>query len=388
MTQRISRVSDVVVIGGGIVGSSVAYNAARAGLSVTLVDRADEGYATAAGAGIVAPGVGHHQDTAHNALMAEAGAYYPKLIAQLAEDGEKQTGYDAVGALLVATSEAEADLSARGPTLRAGSPGGRGAGHCRCLHARRPPGTDPLPRSRRCFGRTPYRRHSARRRTIDARGAATGRGTPWRNDPDRQRRAHEDDNGQVHVTVDGQPLPAESVVLAAGAWSASLVQALGVTLPVFPQRGQIAHLDLPETETSRWPVVLPLRGHYLLTFPSNRVVAGATRENDAGFDYRMTAGGVYEVLGQALRVAPGLSRGTLREVRIGFRPATPDGLPILGRIPGFERVYIATGHGPSGLTLGPHAGAVIVDLIRGQSIDLDLTPYAAERFQRASLPAR
>jgi D-amino-acid dehydrogenase len=374
-------VSDVVVIGGGIVGSSVAYNAARAGLSITLVDRADEGYATAAGAGIVAPGVGHHQDTAHNALMAQAGAYYPRLIAQLAEDGEEETGYDAVGALLVATTEAEAAylLEAQQFAEDRRAAGVQGIGKVAMVDGRRAqtlfPALADIPAALHITGtaRVDGRlMRGALRRAAERHGATilTGNTELMR-----------DGNGRVSVTVDGQPLSAESVVLSAGAWSASLGETLGVTLPVFPQRGQIAHLDLPQTDTSRWPVVLPLRGHYLLTFPSNRVVAGATRENDAGFDYRMTAGGVYEVLGQALRVAPGLSRSTLREVRIGFRPATPDGLPILGRIPEFERVYIATGHGPTGLTLGPHAGAVIVDLIRGAAIDLDLTPYAAERFQ-------
>ncbi len=373
--------SDVIVIGGGIVGSSVAYNAARAGMTVTLVDRADEGYATAAGAGIVAPGVGHHQDTAHNALMAEAGAYYPRLIAQLAEDGDEETGYDAVGALLVATTEAEAAylLEAQRFAQDRRAAGVQGIADVSMIDGRQAgalfPALADVPAALHIAGtaRVDGRlMRGALRRAAERHGATilTGNAALAR-----------DGDNRVEVTLDGGRLPADSVVLAAGAWSAPLGQALGVSMPVFPQRGQIAHLDLPETDTSRWPVVLPLRGHYLLTFPSNRVVAGATRENEAGFDYRVTAGGVYEVLGQALRVAPGLSRGTLREVRVGFRPATPDGLPILGRIPGFEHVYIATGHGPTGLTLGPHAGAVVVDLIRGATIDLDLTPYAAERFQ-------
>jgi D-amino-acid dehydrogenase len=375
-----------VVIGGGIVGSSVAYNAARTGLNVTLVDRADEGYATAAGAGIIAPGVGHHQDTAYNALMVQAAAYYPNLVAWLAADGEEETGYDAVGALLVATTEAEAAYlhEARHFADDSRAAGVQGIGKVSMLDGRQARALFPalvdapaalhIAGTARVDGRL---MRGALRRAAERHGATilTGNAEFLRDGTDR-----------VIVTVDGQPLPAENVVLAAGAWSASLGKTLGVTLPVFPQRGQIAHLELPETDTSRWPVVLPLRGHYLLTFPRNRVVAGATREDDAGFDYRMTAGGVYEVLGQALRVAPGLSQATLREIRVGFRPATPDGLPILGLLPGFEHIYVATGHGPNGLTLGPHAGAVIVDLIRSTAVDFDLTPYAAERFQGETRP--
>jgi D-amino-acid dehydrogenase len=378
-----SGASDVVVIGGGIVGASVAYNAARAGLSVTLVDRADEGYATAAGAGIIAPGVGHHQDSGYNALVARAAAYYPTLIAWLAADGEEQTGYDVVGSLLVATTASEAEylLEAQHFADDRRSAGVQGIGKISMIDGRRAQALFPaladvsaalhIAGTARVDGRL---MRAALRRAAERHGARIVSG-----DVDLGRAG-----SRVRVTVDGQPLPAENIVLASGAWTASLGETLGVTLPVFPQRGQIVHLELPETDTSRWPVVLPMRGHYLLTFPPNRVVAGATRENDAGFDYRMTAGGVYDVLGQALRVAPGLSLATLREVRIGFRPATPDGLPILGRVPSFDHLYVATGHGPNGLTLGPQAGAMIVDLIRGAAIDLDLTPYAVERFQGLS----
>src|SRR5258708_5061303 len=87
--------------------------------------------------------------------------------------------------------------------------------------------------------------------------------------------------------------------------------------------------------------------------------AGATRESAGGFDVRMTAGGVYEALGEALRVAPGLATATLKEVRVGLRPASPDGLPLLGRLPGYENVLVATGHGASGLQLGPYSGALM-----------------------------
>jgi D-amino-acid dehydrogenase len=100
----------------------------------------------------------------------------------------------------------------------------------------------------------------------------------------------------------------------------------------------------------------------------------------------MTAGGVREALDEALRVAPGLADATLQEVRIGLRPASPDGLPLLGRIPGSARLYVATGHGASGLQLGPYSGALVADLALGQSsatdlgVGLDLTPFAPGRF--------
>jgi len=182
------------------------------------------------------------------------------------------------------------------------------------------------------------------------------------------------------VAAKGQPLPAESVILAAGAWSAPLAASAGVTVPVYPQRGQIVHLEMPGVDTSSWPVVLGFHSHYLVAFPPNRVVAGATREDGMGATYAVTAGGVHEVLSEALRVAPGLSAAAIREVRVGFRPIMPDQMPALGRAPGVDNLIIATGHGPYGLQLGPYSGALAARLALGLDPGLDLTPYDPARF--------
>ena len=100
-----------------------------------------------------------------------------------------------------------------------------------------------------------------------------------------------------------------------------LLRPTGLAVPVEPQRGQIMHISLGEVDTSRWPVLLPgAGGHYMLAFDGGRIVAGATRETGSGFDYRITPGGLAEILEQALAVAPGLAGGTYTETRVGFRP--------------------------------------------------------------------
>src|SRR5690606_831870 len=100
-----------------------------------------------------------------------------------------------------------------------------------------------------------------------------------------------------------------------------------------------------------------------------------------GFDRRLTAAGVHEVLSEALRVSPGLGQATIEEMRIGFRPASPDQIPVLGQAPGYRNLFLATGHGPSGLQLGPFSGAIVADLALGIPSPLDLSPYSADRFQ-------
>jgi D-amino-acid dehydrogenase len=183
------------------------------------------------------------------------------------------------------------------------------------------------------------------------------------------------------VRVEDQTIAADAVIVASGAWSSTIGESLGVNIPVYPQRGQIVHLDVPETSTSTWAIVVGYHSHYIVTFPTNRVVVGATREDTPGFDYRMTASGVNEDLSEALRIAPGLATATLHEVRVGFRPASPDGMPILGLAGDVSNVYICTGHGPSGLQLAPYSGAAIADMVLGTPVAADLSPMSPARFQ-------
>ena len=79
------------------------------------------------------------------------------------------------------------------------------------------------------------------------------------------------------------------------------------------------------------------------------------------------------------RIAPGLADSTVTEFRVGIRPYSPDGRPYIGAIPGIVNGWVCTGHGPSGLTVGPYSGRVIADVITGQTPHLDLTPYVVDR---------
>ncbi len=376
---------DVIVIGGGIVGASATYALARRGARVTLVDRGDVGQATASGAGILSPGTSIRPLPAFFAIGRPASAYYDTLLAQLAEDGETETGYAVAGLLHVATS---AEEGARLPEL------------ARLFVERRAAGFGQVGDVSEITGDEARARFPALGPAILGAVATTGAArVDGRLLRDALRRAAERRGARIvigdaaleiaaaggrvdAVLVGGERQAAGTVIVAGGAWSAALGEALGVALPVFPQRGQIAHLALPGSVTGGWPIVVGFHAHYLLTFAPERVVAGATRESESGFDARMTAGGVHEALVEALRVAPGLGGATLVEVRIGLRPASPDGLPLLGWLPGYDNVLVATGHGPSGLQLGPYSGAVVAGLALGEPAPLALEPFAVERFAR------
>lgn len=376
--------TDVVVIGGGLLGWAAGYRLAKRGRRVAVVDRADPGYATGAGAGIIAPGTSLAASPAFYALGKLAVEEYDRLIPDLAADGAPDTGYGRVGMLFVARDEAEL---ARLPEAfrRMESRRAEGMGNIGALawidpaeaKARFPALMDVtaaihVPDAARVNGRS---LRDALRHAATARGAqAIAADAVVDRSGDR-----------AAVTVEGETVTPEAIVIAGGAWSPALAAALALDLPIYPQRGQIVHFDLPGTDTSAWPILEWFGSHYMLAFPGSRVVCGATREHDSGYDPRLTAAGVREVLDVALGIAPGLAQATLAEVRVGLRPFSPDGLPVLGRAPGLANVYLCTGHGPSGLQLGPVSGAIVAELIDGEAPPLPLAPYAPERYQGAVL---
>ncbi len=180
------------------------------------------------------------------------------------------------------------------------------------------------------------------------------------------------------VRAGADRIGADGVVVAAGAWTGQVCAAAGCPLPIRPQRGQIIHARLSGADTARWPVVLPPGDPYLLGFPEGRIVIGATRE-DAGFEHQVTVGGMSSLLAPGLRLAPGLSEATLLETRIGFRPVTADGRPVLGRLA--DGLFVATGHGREGLTAGPWSGLAVSALALGEQPPTDLVPFGPARFR-------
>ena len=370
-----SHAPEIVVVGGGIVAASVAYHLTRDGASVVVIDSDLPGPATAAGAGIVCPWTRPEDATCR--LAAEGARYYPELIAMLAEDGQTDTGYAKVGALSVS-----ADLD-RLRTISA------------LLHSRLadrpeigevtvvPPGEParqfpPLDHGLAGVWIGGAARIDGRAIRDSLLGAAVSKGAR------RVRGAaalEESADRVTGVRVGTNRIPADTVVVAAGAWTGQVCADIGWQLPIGPQRGQIVHAELAGADTGSWPVIVPPHDPYLLAFPAGRIVFGATRE-DAGFDYRLTVGGISGVLAAALELAPGLREATLLETRIGFRPATSDGSPLIGRLT--DGLVVATGNGAEGLTAGPWTGRAAAALALGKQPPSDITPFDPARFATAA----
>jgi D-amino-acid dehydrogenase len=362
----------VIVVGSGVVGASCAYTASCLGAEVLLADAAMPGQATAAGAGIVCPwSSALADDPVWYDLACASVRYLPGLVQELAERGPADVGYRQVGALILARSaqeqrEAQQRILAR----RAGADE---IGDVAALTGPEARGLFP-PLREDCTAvwvggacRVDGRRLAdALARAAVARGAVI---TAGRAELVCQR------GRAAGVMVKGQVIEADAVVAATGAWTGSFLDPAEVAVAVTPQRGQIVHLSVEPADTGRWPVVLPAgSGHYLLAFDGSRVVAGATREDGAGFDRRVTAGGLGEIMRQALAAAPGLAGARYLETRVGFRPMGPDARPLLGPVSGVDGLVVASGLGANGLTMGPYAGAIAARVALGQPTGIDLAP--------------
>ncbi|MFB6161072.1 MAG: NAD(P)/FAD-dependent oxidoreductase [Haloferacaceae archaeon] len=377
---------DIVVVGGGIAGSACGHRLARAGADVRLFDRGDEGRATDAGAGIVSPPTSSRSaDDAWLRLAVEAADRYPDLVAELG-DAVGRAGYAPHPLLRVALPGEEssfdralADLRERGDRLGVPDLDAVTTLDPADARARFPP----LGEVTRALLYEGAARVDGRRFAAACREAGEAAGlVVERGDVERLRVA---DGAVTGVVVDGEPVDADAVVVAGGAWSGAFADDLGVPVPVEPMRGQIVHLDAgrggDDPATGDWPILTTTGHGYVVPWPEGHVVAGATYEEGSGFVPYPDVAGVRTVLDRTERAAPGLASAAFEEVRVGLRPATPDGRPVVGGVPGVEGAYVATGFGPTGLTIGPYAGEVVADLALGRDPGVDLGAFAVGRFR-------
>ncbi|RDW17568.1 FAD-dependent oxidoreductase [Oceanobacillus arenosus] len=360
----------IIIIGSGILGASTAYFLAKQGAEVVIIDRKQKGQATDAAAGIVCPWISQRRNKAWYRLAKNGAGLYPDLIDQLAKDGEADTGYSRVGAISLHTDENKL-IAIRDRALKRLEDAPE-IGEVTLLDVEQTRSLFPI--------------LSDAYRSVHISGAARVDGRKLRDSLLRAAAKHGAStiigdaslvgvgNKIIGVSVNDTTIVADTVIAAAGAWMNELFEPLDISFDVTPQKAQIMHVQLPNVDTSNWPVVMPPSSQYMLAF-DDRIVIGTTHENDTGFDTRVTVGAAHEIIGHAMEIAPGLSNATILETRVGFRPFTPGFLPVIGALPGYDGLYLANGLGSSGLTMGPFIGKQLANLALGNELEIDLADY-------------
>ncbi|MGD6871372.1 NAD(P)/FAD-dependent oxidoreductase [Sutcliffiella horikoshii] len=362
---------NIVIIGAGILGASAAYHLAKAGKNVTVIDRFDKGQATDAAAGIICPWISQRRNKAWYNMVKNGAKYYPTLIDQLEADGETETGYNRVGAISLHKDKEKLEkMAERAIKRRDEAPE---IGEVTILSPEKTKELFPVLSDE--YG------------SVHVSGGAKVNGRALRNALKNAAKKHGaqflegdaglevKDNQVTSVTLGEERVEADLFIVTGGAWAQEIFLGLGLKFEVVPQKAQIVHLEIDTKKTKDWPVVMPPNNQYILSFDDGRIVVGATHEDDAGFDARVTAGGMNEILSKAFEIAPSLSEGTILETRVGFRPFTPGFLPIIGKLPNHDNVLIANGLGASGLTSGPFLGAELARLAMREQTVLDISNY-------------
>jgi glycine oxidase len=353
----------VVIVGGGVIGLACAWRAAQRGLDVVVCERERPGAgASNVAAGMLAPvGEATWGEDRLLELALASHRLWPGFARELAAASGEEVGYLELGALHVALDRDEADELRRRFALMAEhgldaewlapsrcrelepglAPGGNGG-----VHAPHEAGVDP-----RALTAALAMAATAAGATIEIAEVVSG--------------VYVDERLAGVRTADGAEHRADAVVLAAGSWSAAEWLPPEARPPIRPVKGQILTLAGPPSRPVCERIVAGER-FYAMPRGDGRLVVGATVE-EQGFDTRVTAGGVHELLREAYRLLPDVDELELLGAAAGLRPGTPDNLPLVG--PGALRgLVLATGHHRNGILLAPYTAERVAALLASAQV--------------------
>jgi glycine oxidase len=374
---------DVAVVGGGVIGLTVAWRAAQRGLRVVVLERDDfGGGASWVAAGMLAPvteATLSEQAVLRLGLASAQG--YPAFVEELHGASGTDPGYLPWGMIVVARDRDEAEALDRELEMR----------HRLGLSVKRL-----LPSEARSLvpSLAPAVRlalevagdHAVDPRRLGAAlvVAARDAGVELRAGVE-VRSLETSPGGEVSGVrlAGGAQLAAAQVVISAGAW-ADAIDGIPeeARVPIHPVKGQILRLHDP-AGPGLLTRVLRMTSGYLVPRGDGRYVLGATME-ERGFDTTVTAGAVFDLLRDAGELMPGISELVIDEIIAGLRPATPDNAPALGPglIPG---LHWAVGHYRNGILLAPITAEIVVAGLTGDPLPKVAKPFAPGRFRSAAV---
>jgi len=366
--------NDCLIIGGGVIGLSWAWKLAQRGLKVEVVDRSEMGReASWAGAGIFPP-PGAAPQHPHEQLRAKAHKLHPQWAKTLHEITGIDNGYLRCGGIYLARTAGEiaslagvkqlfdeekieyqplnpATFAQLEPQLQSVAETIRSAIHL--------PGEAQIRNPRHLKALFNACQHS---------GVKLSAGVQVHRIATKGRKA-------TVVQTSAGDIEAAQIGIAAGAWTRDLLLGLKIESGIMPVRGQMI---LFRCATPVFSHILNEGPRYLTPRPDGLVLAGSTEE-EAGFDKRNTPEALDDLKSFAISLVPALAAATVEKTWAGLRPGSFDGLPYMGRVSGYDNVFVSAGHYRSGLHLSPAVTEAMVALMCGEQPGVDLSPFHAAR---------
>ncbi|MDO8273799.1 MAG: glycine oxidase ThiO [Gammaproteobacteria bacterium] len=366
--------SEFLIIGGGVIGLLVARELAAAGAKVTVVEQGGCCQESSwAGGGIVSPLYPWRYSPAVTALASQAQLAYPRLAAQLLDETGIDPELERTGLLMLDAKDEDEALQwavTNGKALHPVDPAfiyereaGLAQGFLKGLwmpdiaNIRNPRLGQALQSS---LQRNPLV-HICEQTRVLSLHTGTGFGHGARS------------VSHVEVLCEGvvERLAAEHVIITAGAWTGGLLEALDVILPVVPVKGQMLLFRPPQRLIN---TMVLTDGRYLIPRRDNNLLMGSTLEHTA-FDKSTTEEALRSLRRSAEALLPALAECRVERQWAGLRPGAPDGVPFIGRVPGFENVYVNAGQYRNGLVLAPASAQLLVDIVLGRRPSVDPKPY-------------
>jgi glycine oxidase len=363
---------DVIIVGGGVIGCAIAYYLGGVGARVAILERGEVGgEASGASAGILAPLELTLDRGPLLDLWLASLQLHPSLADTLGQETDIDVEYLRSGILRVALTDEDAD-DLRALVERQGAGGVMEWVDAEALRRVEPR----LAEARGGVYSSHYHQVNAHRLTQALAQAAVARGAVLRQGAAVAGFVTSGSRVTGVRTGDGR-MTAGHVILAAGSWTAALGRRLGVTLPVKPMRGQM--LAFSDFSSPLRHILLGEDGGYLAPKANGFLFVGATVE-DVGFRKNTTAKGLAGLRRMAATLVPSLAYAEVASDWAGLRPGSLDGLPILGPVPGWEGLSVASGHFRKGILLAPITGRLMAQWLTQGKAEISLEPFSPARF--------
>jgi glycine oxidase len=357
--------ADVVIVGGGVIGLTAAYELAPYA-RVTLVERGAFGQESSwAGAGILLPPARAEHLQPIDQLRRQSATLFGELSSRLHAETGIDNGYRTSGGLRLVTNNAEeiSEWQRQGLAYEELS--------AKAVREREPKLDPPAGR----YFYFPEMAQVRNPRHVHALENACRRGGVTMLANTKLVKVNRTGGRVQAIETSAGRLEAARFVIAAGAWSAEILKTLGIEIGVKPIRGQIALLgsDAPILKHIIFADKL-----YLVPRDDGRILVGSTEE-DVGFDKRTTAQAIAELLSFAQRIAPALGALPLERTWAGLRPGNADDLPYIGSAPTAENLIVATGHFRSGIELSPATARIVRALVLGEQPEVPVEAFRLDR---------